>query len=93
MHSDEDKNLGNFKNVHLHGYGIYTHNNEVIYNGEWNEESQEGIGIETCKDGSIYKGCYKNGKKDDIGQYIWSVNSKYEGNNFLCDYGIYYFNN
>ena len=38
-----------------------------------------GYGVFFWKDGRIYKGCYKDDKKDEFGMYYKSQGKKYEG--------------
>ena len=51
----------------------------ITFEGYWNKELQEGCGIETWKDGSMYKGEYSDGKKTGVGTYSWSDGTWYEG--------------
>lgn len=41
---------------------------------------QNGFGIETWSDGSIFEGYYKEGLKDGTGSYTWPDGSSYKGN-------------
>ena len=76
-------------------FGIYNNYGKGInYEGEWDNNTKNGIGIEKFKDGAIYKGEFKNGYKHGIGTYYWSDGSQYEGefkSNLLEGYGIYKF--
>ena len=86
---------GEFKDDAANGYGIFN-NSMITFEGYWNKELQEGCGIETWKDGSMYKGEYSDGKKTGVGTYSWSDGTWYEGmweNNTFNGYGIFYFLN
>ena len=76
-------------------YGIYNNYGKGInYEGEWDNNTKNGIGVEKFKDGAIYKGEFKNGFKHGIGTYYWVDGSQYEGefkSNLLEGYGIYKF--
>ena len=92
---DNDKYLGEFKDGTACGFGIYNHEDEVIYTGYWFDDLEENYGIEKWKDGSEYKGQFSEGKKHGIGTYIWNDGSKYEGNwnkNIMEGFGIKYYN-
>ena len=45
-----------FKNDKANGFGTYTHKSGQTYEGDWVDDLQEGNGIETLQDGSVYKG-------------------------------------
>ena len=86
---------GEFKDDAADGYGIFN-NGIITYEGYWIKDLQQIYGIETWKDGSIYKGEYSEGKKMGIGVYLWPDGSRYEGmweNNTFNGYGIFYFSN
>lgn len=76
-------------------YGIYNNYGKGInYEGDWDKNTKNGIGIEKFKDGAIYKGEFKNGYKEGIGTYYWVDGSQYEGefkSNLLEGYGVYKF--
>jgi len=50
-----------------------------FWTGQWKDDLQDGIGIETWADGSQYEGQYKDTKKSGKGIYTWSDGSKYDG--------------
>ncbi|MCQ2816785.1 MAG: hypothetical protein MJ252_05915 [archaeon] len=86
---------GELINKKAEGYGIYRDINGE-YEGEWNNDSQTGIGIEQLPDNSNYSGEFKNGNKDGIGIYKWADGTYYAGewkNNIFNGFGIYKFQN
>ena len=86
---------GETNNNYTGKYGIYNnYGNGVVYEGEFENNKKNGIGIEIYPDGGIYKGEFKNGLKHGIGTYYWKDGSVYEGewkNNIIEGYGIYNF--
>lgn len=53
------------------GQGIFTLNNGIIYNGEWDPINQIGIGTINFPDGSIYTGSWDS-NLEIIGEGHWS---------------------
>lgn len=45
-----------------HGQGIMLHNNERLYEGNWENDYKQGPGYELLANGSTYQGNYVNGK-------------------------------
>ena len=43
------------------------------------DDYQDGVGVETWPDGSIYSGSYAFGKKNGKGKFYWPDKSVYEG--------------
>ena len=96
----EDKSkeytFNGYTNLNFAGeYGIYNNYGKGLnYEGEWNNNRKNGIGIEKSKDGDLYQGEFKNGFKHGIGTYYWADGCEYEGEwkyNVLDGYGIYKF--
>ena len=72
--------MGIFNNNYLHLYGIIERkNNNSIYEGELQNNTFSGIGIESFEDGATYYGQFYNNKKHGIGTYIWSNDFQYQG--------------
>ncbi|NOT92254.1 MORN repeat-containing protein [Ferruginibacter sp.] len=71
---------GEWKNGWLHGYAIYKNDNGERYEGYWVENSKEGKGTFTYKNGEKYVGDWKKGDKDGFGVYTWPNGERYEGN-------------
>ena len=91
-----NKHFGEFKNDQENGFGIFYNNiNETIYEGYWENGTQNEYGKEKWNDGSIFFGKYLKGGKNGIGTYLWKDGSRYEGeflNNMFEGFGIYFYN-
>ena len=48
-----------------------------MYEGEWLEDKQHGIGHETWPDGGEYTGAYVDGLKHGRGVFVWADKSVY----------------
>jgi len=60
--------IGIFKNGKRHGSGkITSREGKIIFNGEFLNDTKNGIGKEYFLDGSSYEGMYQNGKKNGKG--------------------------
>ena len=74
-------------------YGIYNYYKlGTIYEGYWQDDKKEGIGIELRYDGALYKGEFDKGKKNGTGIYYWKDNSIYFGewlDNKCHGYGVF----
>ena len=74
-------------------YGIYNYYKiGTIYEGYWNEDKKNGIGIEKMYDGALYEGEFKNGKKNGLGIYYFKDKSIYFGewlDNRCHGYGVF----
>jgi hypothetical protein len=46
---------------------VYNHVNGAKYIGQWKDDLQHGIGIETWTDNSKYQGQYSFGRKHGLG--------------------------
>ena len=78
-------------------YGIY-YNEDInnTYEGEWNYNQKNGIGIDKYLTNSEYKGEFQKGNKEGIGSLFWSNGDKYEGewkHNEMNGIGIYSYSN
>ena len=78
-------------------YGIY-YNEDInnTYEGEWNYNQKNGIGIDKYLTNSEYKGAFQKGNKEGIGSLFWSNGDKYEGewkHNEMNGIGIYSYSN
>ncbi len=49
------------------------------YVGDWKEDKQDGLGVETWPDGAKYEGEYIDGKKHGDGDFKWADGSSYKG--------------
>ena len=77
---EDDLIMGIFNNNFLHIYGIIERRKiNSIFEGELQNNTFNGIGIESFKDGAIYYGQFYNNKKHGIGTYIWKDDSQYQG--------------
>ena len=85
--------IGEMKNYMKKGYGICYVNGKK-YEGIWDNDSLEGIGIKTAENGMKYEGEFKNYLKDGYGiQYYPEGDKLYEGqweNGYMNGYGIFY---
>eukprot|EP00435_Cladocopium_sp_Y103_P054220 s82_g17.t1 len=75
-----------------HGYGTYIHQNGTIYQGQFRNDLQDGLAIETWPDQSQFIGEFARGKKSGNGEYRWPDGSKYLGQwcmNMIDGTGIY----
>ena len=50
-----------------------------MYEGQWEHDLQNGLGMEKWADGSTFQGTYKNGLKNGPGHYQWADGSEYNG--------------
>lgn len=80
------KYIGQFKSKDYigdpikHGHGkLYDPSGEVVYNGEFKDDLEHGVGEEVYDDG-VYYGQFHKGKRHGYGQYNWATGDKYEGN-------------
>ena len=64
-------------------YGIY-YNEDInnTYEGEWNYNQKNGIGIDKYLTNSEYKGEFQKGNKEGIGSLFWSNGDKSEEHSF-----------
>ena len=85
--------LGEFKEDAESGFGIFT-NEELTYEGYWENDKPETIGEEIWTDGALYRGEYHMGQKKGVGMYSWPDGTRYEGEwdkNTFNGFGIFYF--
>ena len=54
----------------------------MVFRGLWKENLKEGKGKEQHKDGAIFDGSYKNGKKFGNGVFTDAAGNTYTGNYF-----------
>ena len=71
-----------------HGYGKYTYNQAEgsLYEGQWTRGIRNGQGKLTFKDGSFYRGTFKDEKMDGYGIHVSAKDengncTQYEGIN------------
>ena len=88
------------KNNHINGFGFMIWNNlHEKYTGQWLNDKQEGIGIQTWYDGkgdqkflyNRYVGEWKEGKRHGYGVFFYANGNKYEGtwfNNLKQGFGV-----
>ena len=88
------------KNNHINGFGFMIWNNlHEKYTGQWLNDKQEGIGIQTWYDGkgdqkflyNRYVGEWKEGKRHGYGVFFYANGTKYEGtwfNNLKQGFGV-----
>ena len=96
--SNSTEYLGEYEKNKPKGYGYYKNiNGYSIEGSDWIKNNINNIGIEIWKDGSFYKGEYKNNKKEGIGYFKWKDGTIYEGefyNDQMSGFGIItYINN
>lgn len=75
--------LGEFVDSLAEGYGVMSHLNGGLSEGEWSNDLMNGVCIEswvTLK--QIYLGEFRQGLKNGIGAYHWEDGSKFEGEFF-----------
>jgi hypothetical protein len=53
----------------MHGLGIYTYPDGVIYEGQFNKDKKTGYGVYIWNDGRIYEGWWYGGKQHGLGIY------------------------
>lgn len=46
-----------------HGKGKYRFGTQGVYEGQWVADQMEGYGVFTWKNGTVYKGFFKNSQK------------------------------
>ena len=83
--------FGDWEDNKANGFGKYK-SKEVIYEGKWKDDRQDGIGTETWNDGTSYTGEFKNGQKTGEGKFKYNDGSYYSGtfyNNQLHGKGLY----
>jgi hypothetical protein len=81
---------GIYKNNIPKGYGFYKFPHGS-FEGIWNKNSLNDIGIETYDNQSFFHGEFYNNKRDGIGTYRWPDGSIYQGewlNDKMTGYGI-----
>ena len=96
MIGDNSYYIGEFYQEYFSGFGLLINDKMIFYEGYWENNVQNGYGIEKWGNDLIYKGEFHNGKKNGIGTFVWPDGSRYEGewvNNFFDGFGIYYYNN
>jgi len=80
VHADGDVFVGQWKTNAAQGLGTYHHRKgQTTYRGEWIEDLQHGVGVETWDGGSSYSGQFVYGKKEGYGVYTWPDGSIYQG--------------
>ena len=93
LFADKDLYTGEFYEDKAKGYGIYYFLKPgCAYEGMWNSNYKNGIGIETWWYGAKYEGEFENGKKNGVGFYKWKDGSTYYGewmDNYIHGYGVF----
>jgi len=84
--SNRNSYSGEISNGRIEGYGLYkTSDSHGQYEGEWMNETQDGLGIEKWNSTLEYQGIFDFGQKT-VGKMTWEDGSFYEGefhnNNF-----------
>mmetsp|Transcript_88402 Transcript_88402/g.138394 ORF Transcript_88402/g.138394 Transcript_88402/m.138394 type:complete len:404 (+) Transcript_88402:32-1243(+) len=73
-HSDGDVYTGQFVNGRAHGSGVFRHQgSHAIYEGEFQNDMREGLGVELWVDGSWYAGDFRKGAKHGFGEHRWPM--------------------
>ena len=89
----DDLIMGIFNNNNIHEYGIIERrSSNSIYEGQFQYNYFNGVGIESFKDSATYYGQFYKNKKHGIGTYIWSDDSQYQGqwkDGEMDGYGIF----
>ena len=68
--------MGEWKNNLMDGYGIYSFNNNAIYEGSWQNNKMNGFGTLNSKNNKIYIGFFENDYKSGFGIMIWYNDNK-----------------
>jgi hypothetical protein len=100
QHANSEIYIGQWLANKAHGHGIYYgigrrypwHKDETKYEGQWQNDHQEGYGVETWGDGSRYSGLFRNGEKALFGMYLFPDHSQYLGgwsSNSINGHGAY----
>lgn len=71
---------GEFSDNLFQGVGHYINlQSQISYEGRWLGGLQEGFGLETWEDGSVFEGEYAQGMKNGQGIFKWKDGSSYKG--------------
>ena len=93
FYSSKDTYRGELFGDKANGYGIYYFARQgCAYEGTWENNYKNGIGVENWWYDAAYEGEFRNGKKNGIGLYRWRDNSVYVGewfNNNIHGFGIF----
>ena len=49
------------------------------YEGSYDSDKKNGVGVFTWESGNQYKGCYKNDERHGYGEMYWTDGSIYKG--------------
>ena len=75
--------MGEFKNGLKHGKGKWKKrfNDQScnMYEGSYEDDKKNGIGMFTWESGNYYKGCYKDDERHGYGEMYWKDGSQYKG--------------
>lgn len=86
QHTDGDIYIGDWAQNCAEGKGVYYTKNQgggspsyVMYEGTFNDDLLNGMGVERWPEGSRYDGWFENGRKHGHGSYAWKDGAKYYG--------------
>lgn len=73
-HYDGDIYTGQWVNGRAHGSGVFRHSgSHAIYEGEFQMDMRDGVGVELWVDGSWYAGEFRKGVKQGHGEHRWPM--------------------
>lgn len=82
---------GQMLNGMKHGTGIYRWSDGTKYAGQWNRDTEHGLGEKHYANGDSYRGGWKEGLFHGNGVYEWKDGTKFEGqweNNLEHGFGV-----
>jgi len=89
--------IGNFKKDLYCGYGILYQNNNITFEGFFENSKLNGFSTVFYANGNVYyQGYYEKGLREKTGIYYFDNGYYYVGNfenNLFEDYGVYFYNN
>jgi len=83
--TDGDKYVGEFRDGHRHGEGIYYWHNGTKYIGNYSYDNRNGYGIYIYESGSVYIGESEDGERSGQGTYIFG-NEQNKGEKYVGEY-------
>jgi len=79
-HKDGDTYAGQWVDGRAHGFGVYRfHGGQAVYEGEFELDFRNGLGVELWADGSRYAGEFQKGVKHGVGEHTWPDQTQYTG--------------